>query len=243
MLSWLMLPLTQEERELVAEVTHPGGMLSTETAHLILNAEVSHANLQRLQTRATLKDIDKYLDDEIVNRYLNHCLTREDENISSNLSGRKRSHFFSSFFVQRMFDEKNSDPNLRGQYNYMNVKSWSKKVHGKDIFNMKYIFVPIHKDGNHWTLAVIDMEKKCIQYYDSCAGDKNAAKHGSKIMDSLLAYVADEYKYKGSKGGQEMNVSKWELINCSTTASPQQTNGYDCGLFLCMTCKFIFHFE
>ena len=111
-----MLPLTQEESELVAEVTHPGGMLSTETAHLILNAEVSHANLQRLQTRATLKDIDKYLDDEIVNRYLNHCLTREDENISSNLSGRKRSHFFSSFFVQRMFDEKNSDPNLRGQW-------------------------------------------------------------------------------------------------------------------------------
>jgi hypothetical protein len=26
-----------------------------------------------------------------------------------------------------------------------------------------------------------------------------------------------------------MNVSEWELINCSTTASPQQTNGYDCG--------------
>ncbi len=107
-----------------------------------------------------------------------------------------------------MFDEKNSDPNLRGQYNYMNVKSWSKKVHGKDIFNMKYIFVPIHKDGNHWTLAVIDMEKKCIQYYNSCASAKTATKFGSKIMDGLLTYVADEYKYKRSNGGQEMNVSK-----------------------------------
>jgi hypothetical protein len=93
MLSWLMSPLTQEERELVAEVTHHGGTLSTETAHLILNAEVSHANLQRLQTRATLEDIDKYLNDEIINRYLNHCLTREDENISSNLSGPKGHNF------------------------------------------------------------------------------------------------------------------------------------------------------
>ena len=69
-----MSPLTQEERELVAEVTHHGGTLSTETAHLILNAEVSHANLQRLQTRATLEDIDKYLDDEIIVVGLSYCL-------------------------------------------------------------------------------------------------------------------------------------------------------------------------
>jgi len=91
-----------------------------------------------------------------------------------------------------MYGEKNSNPNFRGHYNYANVKRWSQKVHEKDIFNMQYIFVPINKDGIHWTLAVIDMEKKCIQYYDSCAGDKNAAKFGSKMMDGLLAYVADE---------------------------------------------------
>jgi hypothetical protein len=60
---------------LVAKVTHPGGTLSTETAHLvILNAEVSHTNLQRLQTRATLEDIDKYLDDEIIVVGLSYCL-------------------------------------------------------------------------------------------------------------------------------------------------------------------------
>ena len=91
-----------------------------------------------------------------------------------------------------MYGEKNSNPNFRGHYNYANVKRWSQKVHEKDIFNMQYIFVPINKDGIHWTLAVIDMEKKCIQYYDSRAGDKNAAKFGSKMMDGLLAYVADE---------------------------------------------------
>jgi hypothetical protein len=49
MLSWLMWPLTQEECALVAEVTHHGGTLSTETTHLILNTEVSHASLQHLQ--------------------------------------------------------------------------------------------------------------------------------------------------------------------------------------------------
>ena len=187
--------------------------------------------------RPVLHDSDKYLDDEIINRYLTHCLTQEDEHISSKL-GRKRSYFFNSFFVQTMFDEKNSNPNLRGHYHYKNVERWSKKVHEKDIFNMKYIFVPINKDSIHWTLAVIDMEKKCIQYYDSRSGDKDAAKFGSKIMDGLLTYVADEYK-KNNGGEEEMNVSEWELINCCSTASPQQSNGYDCGPFLCMTCKCI----
>jgi hypothetical protein len=103
---------------------------------------------------------------------------------------------------------------------------------------MKYIFVPINKDSIHWTLAVIYMEKKCIQYYDSLSGDKDAAKFGSKIMDGLLTYVADEYK-KNNGGEEEMNVSEWELINCCSTASPQQSNRYDCGVFLCMTCKCI----
>jgi Ulp1 family protease len=140
-----MWRLTAEEHALVAEVTS-GGTLSTETTLLISNACVSHANLQRLQTGATLHDSDKYLDDEIINRYLTHCLTQEDEHISSNVLGlgRKRSYFFNSFFVQTMFDEKNSNPNLRGHYHYKNVERWLKKVHDKDIFNMKYIFVPIN---------------------------------------------------------------------------------------------------
>jgi Ulp1 family protease len=48
--------------------------------------------------------------------------------------GRRRSHFFNSFFVQKLFDEKNRNRKLRGRYNYENVKGWSVKVPGKDIF-------------------------------------------------------------------------------------------------------------
>ncbi len=34
----------------------------------------------------------------------------------------------------------------------------------------KKVFVPIFKNGNHWVLAVIDMEMKDIRYYDSLNG-------------------------------------------------------------------------
>ncbi len=38
----------------------------------------------------------------------------------------------------------------------------------QDIFSLKYIFCPININNSHWTLAVIFMEAKKIQYYDSC---------------------------------------------------------------------------
>ena len=46
-----------------------------------------------LTDHETLDDFDKYLNDEIINRYLKHYLTWEDEHISSNVSGRKREKF------------------------------------------------------------------------------------------------------------------------------------------------------
>ena len=53
-----------------------------------------------------------------------------------------------------------------GRYNYKNVKLWSKKVPGEDIFNLKYILCPINLNNKHWMSAVIFMEDKRIQYYN-----------------------------------------------------------------------------
>jgi hypothetical protein len=110
-----------------------------------------------------------WLNDEVINYFLKNCLAWRDEKMCVREPGRRRSHFFNTFFFQAMFDEKNTDPKLKGRYNYENVKRWSKNVPGKDIFNLKYIVCPINLDNLHWTSAVIFMEKKRIQYYDSCA--------------------------------------------------------------------------
>ena len=113
----------------------------------------------------------KWLNDEIINYFLKNCLARRDKNLCEKDSGRRPSHFYNSFFVQRMFDEHNKDKNLRGIYNYEQVKRWSKKVPTpRDIFALKYIFCPINIGNSHWTLAVIFMETKKIQYFDSCHG-------------------------------------------------------------------------
>eukprot|EP00956_Cyclotella_meneghiniana_P000265 scaffold323_cov91-Cyclotella_meneghiniana.AAC.11 len=158
-----------------------------------------------------------------------NCLAKRDEKLCAAQPGRKRSHFFNSYFVQTLFDEKNNNPSLRGRYSYKNVKRWSKKVPGKDIFNLRYIFCPINLDNMHWTSAVIFMEEKKIQYYDSLGGTDRVK------LEGLLEYVKDEYKAK--KGG-DMDVSEWKLVGC-TSDTPRQLNGYDCGVFTCMFSDFI----
>lgn len=218
----LMRPFTDEERAIVLEATRgigsPTEILASQDAD-----SVQRGSMQTLRP-------GQWLNDEVINYFLKNCLAKRDEIICTRQPGRKRSHFFNSFFVQTMFDEKNNHPDLRGRYNYKNVKRWSKKVPGKDIFNLKYILCPINLDNMHWTSAVIFMEEKRIQYYDSMGGTDRTKLKG------LLEYVKDEYKTKN--GGQEMDVSEWELVSCRAD-TPRQRNGFDCGVFTCMFCDFI----
>jgi len=107
---------------------------------------------------------------------------------------------------------------LRGKYNYEKVKGWSKNVPGKDIFNLKYILCPINLNIRHWTVAVIFMEAKRIQYYDSM-GKTDMAK-----LEGLLQYVKDEYR---AKNGKEMDAMEWELVPCKMD-TPRQENGELC---------------
>ncbi|KAL3799204.1 LOW QUALITY PROTEIN: hypothetical protein ACHAW5_007243 [Stephanodiscus triporus] len=217
----LMRPLTAEERRIVVDATEgigpPTEILAKQGAD-----SVQRGSMQTLRP-------GQWLNDEVINYFLKNCLARRDEKMCARDAGRRRSHFFNSFFVQTMFDEKNNDPKLRGRYNYKNVKRWSKKVPGKDIFNLKYILCPINLDNTHWTSAVIFMEDKRIQYYDSMGGTDRSK------LEGLLEYVKDEYR---AKNGKELDVTEWELVSC-TSDTPRQRNGYDCGVFTCMFCDFI----
>lgn len=168
-------------------------------------------------TTEDLETLDggRWLNDNIINNIYQKVFAKLDEELCAELPTRKRSHFFSTFFVQVMLDERNEDLSKRGTYNYKQVARWSKKVSGKDIFNLKYIFCPININNNHWTLAVIFMEEKRIQNYDSLGGEDL-----SKLA-WLLQYVKDEYR---AKKKEEMDASEWKLEGC-TKNCPRQTNG------------------
>ncbi len=113
-----------------------------------------------------------WVNDEVINFFGKVCLNKHDVTLCDCRGGRKRSHTFNSFFMRRLFDKKCLDQNLRGVYNFANVATWSKKVPGENIFKMRYLLFPININDKHWTLAVVFMKDKCIQYYDSLPDGK-----------------------------------------------------------------------
>lgn len=123
-------------------------------------------------------------------------------------------------------DEGNSN-----SYSYEKVKKWSGHVPGKDIFELDKLFFPINIKNNHWACAVIFIQEKRIQFYDSIGGD------GTYYMRALLDYVKDEWRRK-TQGQDLPNVSEWKLVSTNIN-TPRQENGFDCGVFTCMYADFL----
>ncbi len=123
---------------------------------------------------------------------------------------------FSSFFY----------PKLKSS-GYDSVIRWTK---GIDIFSFHLILIPIHL-GFHWTLAVIFPCQNKIKYYDSLNADNE------DCFLILREYLCQEYLRKKvftTALGIEL---EWK---CSyEKAIPQQTNGVDCGAFICKYAEFL----
>lgn len=81
-------------------------------------------------------------------------LQERDTLLCNKYPKRTSSHFFSSFFVERLLvtDKK---------YNFDNVTRWTKKFH---IREKNKIFFPINLSNTHWALAVVYMIRKVSQY-------------------------------------------------------------------------------
>jgi hypothetical protein len=73
-----------------------------------------------------------------------------------------------------------------------------------DIFKKKIVIVPINSNNNHWTVAVCDMDKKIIYYYDSLPQNCSECKTSDHKIDSknptqngyitkLISYFGEEY--------------------------------------------------
>ena len=110
---------------------------------------------------------------------------------------------------------------MKGKYNYNNVRRWSNKVIGGNIFALKRLFIPINYRHDHWGLGVIHVQNKLIQYYDSMKGTSKYSKRVDTACNGMLNYLKDEHK---TMYGREMNTSDW-TIEPHPKGVPQQRNG------------------
>lgn len=99
----------------------------------------------------------------------------------------------------------------------------SSELKGIILENYGLIFVPII-ENKHWSLAVIDMTRLQIDYYNSLFSEKPSPI--TSMINMILRHSV-----------QNFEESHW---TCRTMmGSPQQTNTNDCGVFLCWTAEYL----
>jgi hypothetical protein len=81
---------------------------------------------------------------------------------------------------------------------------------------LKTILIPICK-GAHWTLAVVFPQLKAVTHMDSFRRGHGEAYVHTAILSWVKVMLGDKYK-----------EDEWVALNID---APQQTNGYDCGVF------------
>ena len=57
-----------------------------------------------------------------------------------------------------------------------------------------------------------------------------------KYLNAIIKYLNDESK---DKENHDIDINEWSLLNCNKLTTPQQNNGFDCGVFTIMFADFI----
>ena len=100
---------------------------------------------------------------------------------------------------------------------YQAVSRWYK---GDNVFTKRLLVFPVYQaECSHWCLAVANVLNKQIVYYDSL-----------KKENSICLEVLSSYLHK--LGG--IRFSRYEDRNI-----PMQSNGYDCGVFVCLYARYL----
>ncbi|CAO2173732.1 unnamed protein product [Urochloa humidicola] len=195
------VPLTDEDEEFVRTALHGRNSREKLAVHEPSNIVITREILQCL-------NYQEWLNDEVINLYLDLLKEREQREPSKFL----KCHFFNTFFYKKL---------ISGGYDYKAVRRWTtKRKLGYSLIECDKIFVPIHKEV-HWCLAVINIRDKKFQYLDSL-GSMDV-----KVLRTLARYFVDEVK---DKNGQQIDALSWKQEGVKNL--PLQENGWDCGMFM-----------
>jgi len=176
------------------------------------SVDISARHFCRLKPRCLLTD-------EIVN-VLMSIFRAENSAAVASVTARRRSHFFSSFFLQRIaaFVGRGFDETA--------ARRWAAKCPGGDILSLESIFVPVHVSNCHWAFAVISPENMTISYFDSLGG-------------TGISYLRILRRFVTVVAGDRTDIRMWRLCEGNSGSMPQQENGFDCGVFMCAMVRFL----
>ncbi|KAF8461415.1 hypothetical protein BDZ91DRAFT_737351 [Kalaharituber pfeilii] len=173
-----------------------------EVHKVLVERNQSRPIIDKFRVTIHIRDIQtlresQWLNDEIINFYLSLICERANAG-----SKKVKVYAFNSFFYKKLSES-----------GYKSVERWSKKgkIDGENLLRLDYLIVPVHLH-NHWTLGVLNVQRKRIEYYDSLGGQ------GTAFYKHMRVYLRGELKDK-------VNLDEWE--DYSMEGAPMQTNGWD----------------
>jgi sentrin-specific protease 1 len=188
--------------EKLAEIWGNDKQSSEKVASLSAHVWMTRGDFHRLHSF-------EWLNDSIINSFLVLCKDWCEKQ-------GKKIHFFSSYFYS--IYEKHD-------YKHANLERWTRNV---KLFEMDKIIIPIHL-GVHWSLAVINIKEKRLEYRDSLSSSIT----GNRIITNLAKYIYDEHK---RHYGKELDLSEWSKLIFIAEEIAQQNDTNACGIY---TCEFI----
>ncbi|RKF57598.1 putative ulp1 protease family protein [Golovinomyces cichoracearum] len=168
----------------------------------------------RIKDFKTLLDCKAWLNDEIINAYIEWIVDAANkavhaEYLKFGIKPTSSPKFIAhnSFFFETL--------RKRGPASLDRLMK-RKGAPGLALLDVDTVFVPICS-GSHWTLGVVRPIAKTIEYFDSMGGSPSTFIHN--IQEWLKHQLGAAYSPK------EWSTPKTNCVN--------QTNGYDCGVFVC----------
>lgn len=194
--------LTQEDKKFVQFATLGGSQ--QEVIVEKFNLRITRGDLQTIIG-------DSWLNDEVINFYMNLLMERSEK---KNADCLPKVYAMNTFFIPRLM-----------QSGHAGVRRWTRKV---DIFSFDVIPVPVHVGQVHWCMAIIHLRDKTIRYYDSM-GSPNP-----RVLQALEGYLREE-----SLDKKKVELDMRKFVIESVRDVPKQMNGSDCGVFSCMFAEYI----
>ncbi|KZV59976.1 cysteine proteinase [Peniophora sp. CONT] len=182
--------------------------------------DITNANLARLAP-------GDYLNDSLIDFGLNHWmdgLRTQQPDLAKNI------HVFSSFFYTRLCKLDATEPVNCGR-GYQAVKNWTSNI---DIFNKRYLVVPLHK-SLHWYLAIVYEPARIL----------HQAAAGSSLKPPTYIFTFDSLGRPHPEAGETLGlylrseaedkkrvVAPLSRSICQFAEVPTQPNSCDCGLYV-----------
>jgi Ulp1 family protease len=116
--------------------------------------------------------------------------------------------------------------NTMNSFNYSKVSRWHKKI----LVTVKFLYVPIHVDYNHWILCRVDFSNKKIYLWNS----SSRTLQNLIYLQAMKKYIQHVAKSVNAISNDINKKNQWNgewIFYDKSMFSPQQGNYDDCGVF------------